>query len=68
MSKADEYRRQALLAQKAADGASNDHDRAAWLQIARDWLALLHTRSVDDAFDVEVKGPGTGQDGSDAPN
>ncbi len=68
MSKADEYRRQAVLAQRAADHASNDSDRAAWLQIARGWHALLYTRPFNDAFDVEVKGRGTGQDGSDAPN
>jgi hypothetical protein len=43
------YRQQAQEAQKQADRAISDHDRAKWLAIAESWLALIHGRPPTDA-------------------
>jgi hypothetical protein len=63
MDKDDEYRRQAAAAQKAADCASNDADRSAWLRIAQGWLGLIRgrRRREDKDFDTQVSIRDTGQ-------
>jgi hypothetical protein len=63
MDRDEEYRRQAANAQKAADRASNDADRSAWLRIAQGWLGLIRGRRQPDRkeFDAQVKLRETGQ-------
>jgi hypothetical protein len=70
MQSEDEYRRQAADAQKEADKARNDLDRAAWLRIAQGWLSMVrrHPRSAEEAFEAISKAEGTGQPDSDASN
>jgi hypothetical protein len=66
----NEYRRQAADAERQARSAKNDLDRASWLRIAQGWLSLLHRRpqSDEEAFDVQTKAKGTGQDDSESTN
>jgi hypothetical protein len=66
MGTEDEYRRHAADAQKEADGARNDLDRASWLRIAEGWLSLLKPkpRVAEEAFDQLTADKGTGQDES----
>jgi hypothetical protein len=56
MTSDDEYRRQALEAQRHADRARNDLDRESWLRIAQGWLGLIRKPkpTAQDAFDAEV--------------
>jgi hypothetical protein len=58
------YRQQAEDAQKHADRALSDIDRANWLRIAQSWMALIkgRQRSAEDAFDATARDQGTGQD------
>jgi hypothetical protein len=58
------YRQQAVDAQKHADRAVSDIDRANWLRIAQSWMALIRgrQRSAEEAFDDEARDQGTGQD------
>jgi hypothetical protein len=37
----DEYERNVREAQRMADNSKFDHDRAAWLRIAQQWLRML---------------------------
>jgi hypothetical protein len=63
------YRRQAADAQKEADRARNDDDRASWLRAAQGWLNLIRKRRPEeDAFEARSKAEGTGQSESDASN
>ncbi len=65
-NKDDEYRREAANAQNAADHASNDRDRSAWLRIAQGWLLLIRNRTRrENSFNAELKSRGTGQTNSD---
>jgi hypothetical protein len=66
----EEYRRQAADAERQAQSAKNDLDRAAWLRIAQGWLSLLRRRPQNDeeAFDAQTKAKGTGQDDSQSSN
>jgi hypothetical protein len=52
----DEYRRQAVEAQRHADHARNDLDRESWLRIAQGWLGLIRKPkpTAQDAFGAEV--------------
>jgi hypothetical protein len=54
MTSDDEYRRQAADAQKQADRARNDEDRASWLHIAQGWLSLIRKPTAEEAFDAVV--------------
>ena len=66
MDKYDGYRQHAADAQKQADAAKSEDDRAAWLRIAQGWLGLLSRRrlTASEVFDAESKGRGTGQEDS----
>ena len=70
MDSQDEYRRNAAEAQRQADRAISDLDRAQWLRLAQGWLSLLTTRSLtaQERFDQEVVDKGTGQDESKSSN
>jgi hypothetical protein len=50
-------------AQKAAERASNDDDRSAWLRIAQGWLGMIRGRRTRDQkdFDSRVDRRETGQ-------
>jgi hypothetical protein len=37
----DEYERNVSEAQRMAENSMSDHDRAAWLRIAQQWLRML---------------------------
>jgi hypothetical protein len=69
MSKHEEYRRNAALAQGCADKAKTDDDRVAWLRVAEGWLSLLRTKpalaSDQQKFDDAAQVRGTGQEPSD---
>ena len=54
MSTEDEYHRNAAEAQRQADRAHNDRDRAAWLRLVQGWLSLLPQRP-------QSKGTGQGE-------
>ena len=58
------YRQQVVDAQKHADRAVSDIDRANWLRIAQSWMALIRgrERSAEDAFDDAATDQSTGQD------
>jgi hypothetical protein len=63
-SDADRYRRNASFAQREADRATNEIDKAAWLKLAEGWLNLIpkSARSASEAFDAQARDRGTGQD------
>ncbi|WP_322596959.1 DUF6894 family protein [Bradyrhizobium sp. SEMIA] len=63
-NKESEYRRHAAEAQKMADCARNDDDRASWLRVAQGWLGLLRKSPQTDqeAFDQAVSEHGTAQE------
>ena len=69
MSKQDEYRRNAALAQGWADKAKTDEDRAAWLRVVEGWLSLLRTKPAwlgdQQKFENTAQARGTGQEPSD---
>jgi hypothetical protein len=69
MTKQDEYRRNAALAQRSADKAKTDEDRAAWLRVVEGWLSLLRTKpglgSDQQKFENTAQAHGTGQEPSD---
>ena len=66
----DEYRQQAADAERQAQSAKSDLDRAAWLRIAQGWLSLLRRRpeSDEEAFHAQTRAKGTGQDDSESSN
>lgn len=70
MDKRDEYHRNAADAQREADGAIGEMDRAAWLRVAAGWLSLLRKRapSAQERFDQEVSEKETGQEGNKSSN
>jgi hypothetical protein len=70
MGTQDESRRNATEAQRQADLARNDLDRASWLRVAQGWLSLLTKRPQSDQeqFDQEAADRGTGQDESKTSN
>jgi hypothetical protein len=53
MDRDDEYRAKAEEAQKQANLAHNEVDRAAWLRIVQGWLGLIRKRPHSD--DAESK-------------
>ena len=66
----DVYRRNAAEAQRQADRAVSDLDRASWLRLAQGWLSLLTKRPQTDqqSFDEAISDKGTGQDQSKSSN
>ena len=58
------YRRQAEEAQKHAERAISDTDRANWLRIAQSWMALIQgkPRTDQERFDDTAGELGTNQD------
>jgi hypothetical protein len=57
MNKLEEYPKNAEEARRQADRAETDEVRAAWLQLAQGWLALMPKRDLsrEQLFDAEVK-------------
>lgn len=53
MDSQDEYRRHAAEAQRMAERARNDMDRASWLRVAQGWLSMVRSRpqTAQEAFD-----------------
>jgi hypothetical protein len=70
MSTDDEYRRNAEEAERQAQRAISDLDRAAWLRIAQGWVSMVRSRPQipQESFDQEVSDEGTGQDESKSPH
>jgi hypothetical protein len=68
MSTNEEYRRQAISAEKQANSAGDHVDRETWLRIAQGWMSLLRTRPQSDeqAFNVQSEHKGTGQEDSES--
>ena len=72
MGNDDEYRRRAADAQRMADKVVGDTDKAAWLQVAHGWLALIHQPGQSDQsassakFDAAESRQDTHQKPSDA--
>lgn len=64
----EEYRRNAAEAERQAKNAKNDTDRASWLRLVSDWLAMLpkHERQAAEKFDAEASARGTNQKDSDS--
>lgn len=58
------YRQQAQDAQKQADRAISDQDRASWLRIALSWMALIkgRSRTAKETCDDTTEAQGTKQD------
>jgi hypothetical protein len=64
------YRRQAHDAEIQAQRALSPEDRATWLRLAQQWLALIPRRKAkteSEAFDDAVQQRGTRQDVSNEP-
>ena len=66
MSSDDVYRQHAAEAERQAQLARNDLDRAAWLRVADGWRAFLEgvPRATRRTFDAQSKAKGMGQDDS----
>jgi hypothetical protein len=64
MSTQDDYRRNTAEAQRQADRAISEIDRAAWRRVAQGWLSLLTKRpqTLEEMFDKALADKGTGQD------
>jgi hypothetical protein len=58
MSSDDVYRQHAAEAERQAQLARNDLDRAAWLRVADGWRAFLEgaPRATRRTFDAQSKG------------
>jgi hypothetical protein len=56
MSKFDEYRRYAEEAQRQANRAKTDQDKAAWLRLVEGWMFLLSKQkiSAEAVFDARA--------------
>ena len=70
MDSYDEYRRNAAEAQRMADRAVHELDRARWLRLVQGWLSLLPKRpqTAQEAFDDQVADKGTGQEQNQSQN
>jgi hypothetical protein len=70
MSTQDEYRRNAAEAQRQADRAISEIDRASWLRVAQGWLSLLKEppQTLEKTFDELVADKSTGQDDTKSSN
>ena len=68
MTDHDEFRRQAAEAQREADKAISDVDKAAWLKVAQGWLELIRRpkQFASDKFDNQERIEGTHQKRSEA--
>jgi hypothetical protein len=65
----DEYRRRAREAQRQADRAVSEADRASWLRLVQGWLSLLApSQNPQESFDRELADKGTGQDETNSQN
>ena len=64
MSTQDEYGRNAAEAQRQADRAISEIDRASWLRVAQGWSSLLKKppQTLEEFFDQTLADKGTGQD------
>jgi hypothetical protein len=70
MGTQDEYRRNATEAQRQADRAVSDVDRASWLRVGQGWLSLLKksSQTLEETFDEVLANKGTGQDDTKSSN
>ena len=70
MATQDEYRRNAAEAQRQADRAISEVDRASWLRVAQGWLSLLKKppQTLEEAFDEVLADKGTGQEDTKSQN
>ena len=70
MGTQDEYRRNAAEAQRQADRAIGEVDRASWLRVAQGWLSLLKKppQILEETFDEALAEKGTGQDDTKSQN
>jgi hypothetical protein len=48
MDKIQEYEHNLREAQRMAENSKSDHDRAAWLRIAQQWLRMLRALRRDE--------------------
>jgi hypothetical protein len=63
--KYDQYRRKEE-AERQAKNAKNEDDRAAWLRLVRDWLAMVKRKqTAEESFDAAEIQRGTAQQKSD---
>jgi hypothetical protein len=67
MSKQDEYRQNVAEAQKEANEATTDANRAGWLEVAQGWLSMLRKRPRTELekFDAAATAQGTRQETSE---
>ena len=70
MGTQDEYRRRAAEAQRQADRATSEMDRASWLRIAQGWMSMVRSspQTPQESFDQQVADEGTGQDENKSSN
>jgi hypothetical protein len=70
MATQDEYRRRAAEAQRQADRAIGEVDRASWLRIVQGWMSMVRSRpqTAQETFDQQVTDEGTGQDENKSQN
>ena len=70
MSNDDQYLHNATEAQRQANAAHSDHDKASWLHIAQGWLSLLRgpkkPSDSDEGFSEKLEAKGTKQECSDS--
>jgi hypothetical protein len=66
MNKMDDYRAKAEECRRMAAKVSTPIGRAAWLQLATDWLALIRepTQTAPERFDAMERDRGTRQEKS----
>jgi hypothetical protein len=70
MATQDEYLRNATEAQRHADQAISDIERASWLRVAEGWLSLLKKplQTLEETSDEVLANKGTGQDDTKSSN
>jgi hypothetical protein len=52
----DEYERNVREAQRKAENSKSDHDRAAWLRIAQQWLRMLRALRGNETAQEDQSG------------
>jgi hypothetical protein len=70
MATQDEYRRNAADAQRQADRAISEVDRASLLRVAQGWFSLLKKppQTLEETFDEVLADKGTGQEDTKSQN
>jgi hypothetical protein len=52
----DEYERNVRECQRMAENSKSDHDRAAWLRLAQQWLRMLRSLRGNETTQVDQSG------------